>query len=148
MNTRIRETAIRLAFTGLFILPAPSLHAACTISASGVMFDIYSPFSTSPEDSAGEVIVDCDTSTAYTIALDPGNGSYGARYLSGPEDQLYYNLYVDVNRLTVWGDSTGGTAVRSGSEAYESHTVYARIESGQNVRPGSYQDSIVVRIEY
>lgn len=145
----VARRAVALLFlAAVFFLPASGLHAACAISASGLIFDTYSPFKDSPEDSVGEIVVDCDTATSYTLILEPGNGSYQNRHLSGPQDLLYYNLYIDVNRITVWGDGTGDTAVGGGSQQYESHAVYGRIESGQNVRPGSYQDSIVVRVEY
>lgn len=148
MQSWIHISAKTIAVAGLLVLPMSIVQAACVVSASGVVFDTYSPFSDSPEDSVGEIVVDCDTATSYTLILGAGNGSYQDRYLSGPEDLLYYNLYIDVNRTTVWGDGTGDTAVVSGSEAYESHPVYGRIESGQNVRPDSYQDSIVVQVEY
>lgn len=148
MKRWILTTAKTIVVAGILVLPLQPLKAACVVSASGVFFGNYSPFSDSPEDSVGDVVVDCDTATSYTVILYSGNGSYQDRYLAGPEDQLYYNLYVDVNRVTVWGDGSGDTSVVSGSQDYESHSVYGRIHSGQNVRPGSYQDSIVVEIQY
>ncbi|MCP1727232.1 spore coat protein U-like protein [Natronospira proteinivora] len=148
MKTQNRNRWAFFALAGLLVLPVHASQAACTLSASGLIFDNYSPFSASPEDSVGEIVVECEEATAYTLVLEPGNGTYQDRYLSGPEDQLYYNLFVDVNRITVWGDGSGDTAVESGNQQYEAHSVYGRIFSGQNVRPGSYQDSIVVRVEY
>ena len=72
--------------------------------------------------------------------------------MSGPGDQLAYNLYLDAARTVVWGDGSGGTSVyanaRPPNNQWVTVTVYARVGSGQDVTVGSYTDSIVATILY
>lgn len=67
---------------------------------------------------------------------------------------LGYNLYTDATRSTIWGDGNAGTFTIA--DAYvltaititRNYPVYGRIFPGQNVRVGSYADSITVTVNY
>jgi spore coat protein U-like protein len=72
--------------------------------------------------------------------------------LSGSE-RLYYNLYLDPGRSTVWGDGTGGTGQYSVSKTKNDWLnlnipVYGRVPPAQDVAPGSYSDLIVVTVNW
>jgi spore coat protein U-like protein len=66
--------------------------------------------------------------------------------------RLDYNLFLDANRTTIWGDGTGGSS-RSGPImppllTQVTVTVYTRIPARQNVRVGHYTDSITATINF
>lgn len=124
------------------------VSANCTVTTSGVAFGSYDTFSTQPLQGAGSISVACSPAMAYTIALSPGSGSYAMRTLLSGGDTLGYNLFTDSTLTTVWGDGGGGTATVVGSGESALHTVYGRIPARQNVRAGSYSDSIVVTLTF
>jgi spore coat protein U-like protein len=67
---------------------------------------------------------------------------------------LNYNLFLDSNRSTIWGDGTGSTSyVSAGSllavgTSNRQYTVYGRVPAGQDRGAGSYTDTIVVTLNY
>jgi spore coat protein U-like protein len=122
--------------------------ADCTVSTSGVVFGAYDTLSPLALDGAGTISVSCNPAAPYSIALSPGGGSYALRRMVSGSDQLEYNLFTDSTRTMVWGDGSGGTTAVSGNADSASHTVYGRIPGGQNVRAGSYSDSLVVTLTF
>src|SRR5690349_3398119 len=77
--------------------------ANCNVSALGVAFGSYNVFSSTATDITGSVSVTCNRTTAYTISLSTGSGTYSSRSLKSGTNVLSYNLFVDVTRLTIWG---------------------------------------------
>jgi spore coat protein U-like protein len=122
--------------------------ANCNVSAIGVAFGSYNVFSSTATDITGSVSVTCNRTTPYTIALSTGSGTYSSRSLKNGTNVLSYNLFVDVTRLTIWGDGSGGTQTVSGSSTNATFTVYGRIAARQNVKVGAYTDSITVTVTY
>jgi len=122
--------------------------ANCNVSAVGVAFGSYNVFSTTPTDITGSVTVTCNRTTPYTIALSTGAGTYSSRSLKSGTNVLSYNLFVDATRLTIWGDGSGGTQTVSGSSTNATFTVYGRITARQNVKIGSYTDTVTVTVTY
>ena len=145
--------ATRALARGLLIATLlPATHAAwaivCSVSAQGVAFGNYDPFSNQSLDGSGEVSVICDASTTYSIALSTGRASYFPRAMADGPHELFYNLYTDATRTTIWGDATGGTAIVTATGIGEHHTVYGRVPARQNAFVGSYADSVVVTITF
>ena len=132
----------------LLLLSFPADSAVCNVATAGVAFGSYAPLSTFPSDGAAAITVTCDVAAPYTLALSSGAGSFQERRMSGPGHVLRYNLYLDVPRVTVWGDGSSATAVVSGSATPGNHTVYGRIPAGQNVGAGAYADNIIVTLTY
>lgn len=132
----------------LLSLCASSWAATCTVSAGGLDFGSYDPFINQALDSAANVSIACDASTAYSIALSPGAGPYEARAMTNGAHQLLYNLYTDATLATVWGDATGDTAIVGGTATTAHHTVYGRIPARQNAYVGTYGDTIVVTLTF
>ncbi len=118
------------------------------MNVQSVLFGTYDTFSALHIESTGSVEVVCVLTTAYTIALSPGNGSYAPRVMKSGVHSLTYNLYTDATRTTIWGDGTGGTGVVSGNAIIANHTIYGRVPAGQNVNVGSYSDSLIVTITF
>jgi spore coat protein U-like protein len=131
-----------------FALGVAQSWAACTVSATGVAFGAYDPFSSASLDSTGNVAVTCNPSTPYTIALSPGNAAQSDRRMLSGANILAYNLFTDATRTAVWGDGTGATLTVSGSGIAGGHPIYGRIPARQNVAVGIYSDAITVTVTF
>lgn len=137
-----------LLFGILLAFSSSVLHADCTVSAGGVAFGTYNPFGLQSLDSAGTINVNCTPSSSYTLSLSTGGGSYAQRQLSGSGAVLDYNLYTSASRTVIWGDGSGGTSTVAGSGEDVNHTVYGSIPAQQNVKAGSYGDTIIVTVTF
>jgi len=136
---------ILVAVAGLAVCSAAGA-ANCNVSALGVAFGSYNVFNSTATDITGSVSVTCNRSTPYTIALSTGSGTYSSRSLKNGANVLSYNLFTDATRLTIWGDGSSGTQTVSGSSTNGTFTVYGRVAARQNVKAGSYTDSVTVTI--
>lgn len=133
--------------------------ASCTIvrSAGNILanFGSYDAMS-GPRDSIGQVSFTCvpdallGVPVSYSVAASPGNsGSYSQRRLQSGAYGLNYNLYLDPSRLQVFGDGSPGTSKSAGICAAACVVpVYGRLSGGQTVPAGTYQDSILVTLEF
>ena len=123
---------------------------ACTINITSVNFGSYDVFSNAASDSTGNIDVNCPSGVGYTIGLSAGNGSYEQRGMSNGTHTLNYNLYTAANREFVWEDATtsGATVSGSGTGMNINHVVYGRIPPRQNVRAGSYSDTVNLIINF
>jgi spore coat protein U-like protein len=67
-------------------------------------------------------------------------------------DRLFYNLYRDAARTTIWGDGTNGTqSYFIGNPANNqdiSVAIFGRIPASQNVKVGAYTDTITVTLSF
>lgn len=147
----MKLTSLRIALLLSFAVLPGLVWANCTVSSTGVKFGSYDVFAVHDLESVGSVLVDCDLDTAYSIHLDPGNGTYAMRKLADTNgNTLDYNLYVDANRNFVWGDGGGDSQIVTGtaSSSQDSESVYGRIPAGQNARVGDYADTIVITVEF
>jgi spore coat protein U-like protein len=67
---------------------------------------------------------------------------------SKANDYLVYQLYSDVSRKTIWGNSAPTGVSFTGTGAPQTLTVYGSIPSAQMVPEGDYSDQINVTISY
>lgn len=149
----------------LALLAMPVFGATCSVTATGVSFGSYIPNQAMPADSAGSMTIVClkgvldslPTTVSYSIDISRGSSvSYSPREMTSGANTLRYNLYRDALRLSIWGDTTGGTSNITGAlllpaplgSASVTHNVYSRIFAGQNAVPGIYADSIIVTVMY
>ena len=146
-----RAGAVRCWFAAaILLLAAHSTKAQCVITAVPVNFGVYQPFSAIPVDSYGTITIRGHFFGPYSIAIGaPVTGNFAGRHLSRPGAQLFYQLYTDATRRTVWGDGTGGSAAVAGycaGSCNNDYSVYGRIAPRQPVAPGTYTDTIVVTV--
>ena len=137
------------AITLLFTFMGHQVRA-CMINITGVNFGSYDVFSNTASDSTGNIDVNCPSGVGYTIGLSAGNGTYEQRGMSSGTHMLNYNLYTAANREFVWEDATtsGATVSGSGTGMNINHVVYGRIPPRQNVRAGSYSDTVNLIINF
>jgi spore coat protein U-like protein len=143
---------------GLSTLPAAAFD--CNVNATGLNFGSYDVFSPVPLSTTGTVRVDCNippqnphAPLAVTISLSPGNaGTFAQRWMqSTGSDRLHYNLYTDASMSSIWGDGGGTSVVQSAFVTRDTpwqDTIFGRIPARQNVRAGSYRDTIVITIDW
>lgn len=145
-----------LAFITVASAALPSLaHAGgCTVTASGVAFGQYSVFSGGPTARTGTISYTCTLPVEPpVIKLSQGHSSsFTPRALSATAGTLSYNLYLNASCTTIWGDGTSGTSAYSAPAPADGQrydvVVYGQIPARQNVRAGTYADSVVVTIEF
>lgn len=131
---------------------------SCTVSASGVSFGAYNPFSGSSLDSTGTVTVSCFglLGGVFQVALSTGgSGTFSPRRMASGANTLTYNLYVDSSRTQTWGDGSWGTSIRSVNCSLlclgipQNFTVYGRIPASQTgTHSGTYGDTITVTVTF
>lgn len=136
----------------------PLAFCTCSVSATGVAFGTYDPFSAAPNEATGTVTVNCTftitVTTTYEISLSPGNsGSFSERRMSHGASSLTYNLYNSSAQNQIWGDGSGQSQTTTGRvigvlNHHRAFTVYGRIPTGQNVPPGAYTDTIIATVAY
>ena len=99
-----------------------------------------------------QVLITATNGLPYTVHLDGGHNFQapdvrGMTVLTSPVDVLTYNLYVDPDRTTIWGDqSFGGTVSAAGTGVEQQFPIYGRVFGGQNVGAGSYMDLVTVTV--
>ena len=131
------------------MLAVAPLHAAiCNLSVQPLDFGNYDFQSSQDLESVGHVIVTCDVSSSFTIALSPGTGTFAARSMQNGTHQLFYNLYTDPTRTMVWGDGSGGSTAVGDSGIEVDRTVYGSVPAGQNPYIGVYNDAITVTLSF
>lgn len=148
MRGEVTHRRLALALAAALGLSSPAAAVVCSVSPQSVSFGTYDPLSPSALDGVGNIAVSCDAATSFTISLGTGAGSYSGRVMTSGANQLGYNLYTDITRLTVWGDGTGSTSTVSTISTGGDFAVYGRMPAGQNVPAGSYADTIVVTVTY
>ncbi len=148
-----------LGLTALLLLAPVAAEAACTVSATGVVFGAYNPNVGTPANATGTVSLSCtagsSSSGAYTIGLSMGGGaSYSTRRLSTGLSTLSYQLYQDSAHTIIWGDGTGSSVIFNGNDGLPNSggtnnlSIYGQIPARQGVTPGVYTDVIVVTVTY
>jgi spore coat protein U-like protein len=140
-------TLSRLAAALLVAGLAPAAEAACTISATGPSFGVYSPFAPAPLDAAGSVTISC-TSPAL-VGMGPGmSGNSQNREMRSASNRLRYNLYVDAARTTIWGEPGGPNDVDIPAGQNLRVPIFGRVFSLQDVVPGTYADTVMLIVHF
>lgn len=110
-------------------------------------------FAANKDASNGSVSVICTLGTSYAIGLGDGlHVNAGQRRLADGANQSFigYDLYLDSGFSNSWGDiGSGNEKAGTGNAQSQSHTVFARIPSGQTaVAAGAYNDTIVATVNF
>jgi spore coat protein U-like protein len=120
----------------------------CTVSSVAVSFGAYDATAGTPLNATGSIKVTCIPATTSVVKLDPGKnsgGNFSPRKMSGNSNYLNYNLCTDAACTLIWGDGTANTFTQAGGGNF---MVYGRIPARQNIKPGVYNDSVTVIVEW
>ncbi|MBZ9601988.1 Csu type fimbrial protein [Phyllobacterium chamaecytisi] len=104
-----------------------------------------------PRDQQGEFRVMCPKGTNYDLKLGWGDQgvSNTTRYMSNGNEKINYDLFKDSQRSQLWGDA--GALVLKGQKGDGLETafpVYARVPKQNTPSQGTYNDHVVVTLEY
>jgi spore coat protein U-like protein len=142
------KCVLRMVAVAAALAATPTVAAVCTISPQGVNFGNYDTLDTQPVDGVGNISVQCDAETTFTIALGPGSGNYAARRMTSGSNVLEYNLFTEPTRLTVWGDGSAGSSTITRTASTAEQAIYGRVPARQNVPAGPYADVVFVTLTY
>jgi spore coat protein U-like protein len=140
----------------LFIGEAQAATCNFTITTN-VAFGNYDVLSTSPNNSGqGTVRVTCNYSIARNVTLwigaSPNSGGFNPRKmkLTTGTDLLNYNLFTDSARTMIFGDYTHYNTVQKSCPNYTvvEFPIYGQIPAGADVSVGTYNEVLVVTINY
>jgi spore coat protein U-like protein len=130
----------------------------CSVTSTAVNFGSYNVFSSSPLDSTGTITITCNNPEKkpmpVTIAISSGgSGSFNPRQmrLAGGSDRMNYYLFSDPSKTVIWGDGTGGSSSITSTIDRNPNltaTIYGRVPAKQDLRAGTYSDTLVVTVTW
>lgn len=133
-----------------------SVAAQCKVTANDLAFGPVDPLGANVDINT-TITVNCTKNSGYTVGLDAGTTtgtSIGTRLMANGANTMQYNLYTDVGRASVWGNSAGswvsGTGLGLGVAQAQTLTVYGRVPAGQTaLAVGNYTEpTITVTVTY
>lgn len=128
------------------------VQAVCAVTASDLAFGSYTSSSGTPLQGTTLLRATCTPNSSYNIGLNAGT-STGAtvnqRKMVSGSNLLNYQLYSNVTRTTIWGNTPGTDTVSGvGTGLAVDHTVYGSVPASQVVPAGDYQDVITVTVSF
>ena len=131
---------------------------SCSINSNPMTFGTYDGVvanASNALEATATVISTCTSGTEALITMNAGasegSGSDDVpvrRMTSEAGDYLVYQVYSDVSRETVWGNTDPTGVALTGTGVPQPLTVYGSIPSAQIVPEGDYSDQIYVTIIY
>jgi spore coat protein U-like protein len=174
--TRILAAALLASSCGLAIGATATTNfqvtatvaSNCIVTATPMSFGTYTPGG-GDIDQTSTISVRCSNLTPYAIGLDAGTGggaagTYRTMSHSSVTGTLRYNLFIDTNRSTYWGDPNGttvgsnalggtGTGLQLPIPVQNVKTVYGRLFDDETSRaatpsPSAYTSTVNVNVYY
>jgi spore coat protein U-like protein len=154
----------RLLLAG-FLLAASSAWGQvtnCTASSLSMSLGVYEGGQATPADSSANFTVSCSRTGGpgnhtVWVMLGPSvhSGAVATRMLRlvGGSDTVTYNIYRDAGRNLVWGNTpaTGMSLtqdIKNNTTMPWVFTFFGRIDAMQDVRPGSYADTLTITVTF
>jgi len=135
-----------------------TVRNACSIDTNPMIFGVYDGVGINTSNAlkaTATVILTCTSDATAVITMNAGtsagSGSDDApvrRMAAGAGEYLVYQVYSDVARETVWGNTVPTGIAINGIGSPQTHKVYGSIPSAQMVPEGDYSDQIIVTISY
>ena len=131
---------------------------ACSIDTNPMIFGVYDGVGINTSnalEATAMVILTCTSGAAAVITMNAGTSAGSGlddapvrRMAAGADEYLIYQIYSDVARDTVWGNTAQTGVAHIGTGAPQTLTVYGSIQAAQMVPKGDYSDQIYVTITY
>lgn len=127
-----------------------TVQKACNVAATALNFGAYAK---ALINATSTISVTCTNTTTYNAGLNAGTATGATvtnRSMTGPGGTLLgYKLFSNSGSTINWGNTVGtDTVAGTGSGVVQSLTVYGQLPANQNVRPGSYSDTITVTLTF
>ena len=129
--------------------------AECTVDTFSLNFGTYAPVGTNATNAlpgTATVNVRCTKGTTGTVQLTAGQWfAGGTRNLRNTAGELLpYNLFRESTYATVWNltDTVSATSTSRTVPLGGGFTIYGRIPANEDVRAGSYTDTVQAIVNY
>lgn len=147
------------ADTGTSIMNvSATVRHSCSIDTTPMAFGTYDGVvanASTTLNATATIISTCTSGAAALITMNAGNSAGSGsddvpvrRLASEAGDYLVYQVYSDVSRERIWGNTTPTGVALTGTGSPQTHKVYGIIPSAQMVPEGDYNDQIIVTITY
>jgi spore coat protein U-like protein len=168
MKNKFKKAAIAAMIAGSALAASPGLFAAsktatiqvtltiqndCTIAANPLDFGSTGVLAGNL-DQATNLSVTCTTGTPYNIALDAGttpNSVISARTLENAAltGVVQYNLYRDLSRTQLWGQTVGSDTVSGiGNGNLQTIPVFGRVPAQPTPAADTYTSTVTATIMF
>jgi spore coat protein U-like protein len=125
---------------------------SCTVVASDLNFGSHAMLD-ADVDAATTISVNCTPDLSYSVGLN--GGTQGAtdpeqRQMANPSGTEFvtYGLYKDATHLQPWGSSGSALSSGVGSGSDQLLTAYGRVPTQATPSPDTYNDTVVVTVNY
>ncbi|MDC1252521.1 spore coat protein U domain-containing protein [Amylibacter sp.] len=135
-----------------------TIKHSCSMKTSPMAFGVYDGVvanASNALEATATVISTCISGAAALITMNSGASAGSSlddapvrRMTTGAAEYLVYQVYSDVYRNKIWGNTVPTGVVLTGTGVPQSLTVYGSIPSAQIVPEGDYSDQIFVTITY
>ena len=135
-----------------------TIKHSCSIETTPMAFGAYDGVvanASTALDAMATVISSCTSGAAALITMNAGNSAGSGstdvpvrQMTAGASEYLVYQVYSDVSRKTIWGNSDPTGVSFTGTGTPQTLTIYGSIPSAQLVPEGDYSDQIIVTITY
>ncbi len=132
------------------------LGCDCSVTASDIAFEPFSPLLAGPQTAIGEIEIVCTglLSIGAGVTVEMLGGQWGVvsarKMRSGSGTLMAYNLYKTGAHNSVWGAGAQAMNVNGGLLVLGAWTarrdVFARLDADPTLAPGDYTDTVVVRV--
>jgi spore coat protein U-like protein len=129
-----------------------SIDPMCSVSADPVNFGSFSNLSVN-RDASTNLRLKCTLKAPYQISLNGGSttGTVANRRMgqAGNPASIGYQLYSDINRSQVWGNTTANWVPGTGTGASQPYTIYGRVPpQAMPGVTGTFEDTVTVTVAY
>ena len=132
-----------------------SVAHSCSIDSNPMAFGTYDGNTSTALEAKATVVSTCTSGAAALITMSAGtsagSGSAEApvrRMTAGAGKYLVYQVYSDVARGTVWGNTTPTGVAFTGTGVSQTLTAYGSVPPAQLVAQGVYTDQLSITITY
>lgn len=130
-----------------------TIQAACQINSAGLLNFGTSGFITANVNATSQIVVQCTSTTPYTLGLSAGAGTGATianRLMTGPSGAtVSYSLYRDSGHTLLWGNTVGtDRQTGTGTGAAQTYTVYGQVPAQTTPAPGVYTDTVRATLTY
>ncbi len=143
---------------GALLMAEPAWSAQCVVTSSGLRFGTISANAHPVEGGLATLLVTCrgkiGERVTFHLRLTSGEGSFRQRLMRSGSRTLPYNLYLDANRLSIWGDGSDSSSeltasvVLTGPVYSHSYPIFARLLSTTSAGVGAYDDTLAIQLDY
>ena len=132
-----------------------SVAHSCSIDSNPMAFGTYDGNASTALEAKATVVSTCTSGAAALITMSAGasagSGSAEApvrRMTAGAGKYLVYQVYSDVARGSVWGNTAPTGVAFTGTGVSQTHTAYGSVPPAQRVAQGVYTDQLSITITY